>query len=264
MHEAAVKTALITGASSGIGAAYAHELAAQGYDLILVARRADRLQALASEIRQDHDTGVEVLVGDLTRPLDMERVEERIAKCKALTLLINNAGFGIRGMFIETDMNKNLNMIMVHVVASMRFTRAALPGMIARRHGIIINISSLAALIPLPGHATYCATKAYLITFSKTLAAELKGRGVKIQVLCPGFTTTGFHDSAEYQATDVRAKIPKALWMRADAVVKESLRTLKGGKVLCVPGVRNRLMAAGGRLGLAPLMANILMARLPK
>lgn len=239
-------TALITGASSGIGAAFARLLAARGYHLTLVARREDRLSALAAELHGQYPITAEILVADLSKPADAERVESRIHELEGLDLLINNAGFGAPGQFIERDLGIQLDMIHVHVVASVRLSRAALPGMIARRQGGIINVSSIAAFVPMPGNATYSATKAYLNVFSEALQAELTGTGVQIQALCPGFTRTGFHHTPEYEASD-RYQIPGLLWMSAREVAAGSLEALAQGQVIYVPGRKNRFLAAMAR-----------------
>lgn len=255
-------TALITGASSGIGATFARHLAARGHNLILVARREERLRALAAELEQQHRITAEVLVADLSIPDGLERVEKRIAELDSLGMLINNAGVGAPDKFAEIDVRKALAMIQVHVIASVRLTRAALPGMIARGRGAIINVSSLAAFFPMPGNTTYCATKAYLNAFSLALQAELRGTGVQVQALCPSFTHTEFHDSPEYQDFD-RSQIPKPFWMSAEQVVTASLNALGNGRVISIPGVTNRLLALLARSGLASLLLKIL-ARLRK
>lgn len=237
------RTALITGASSGIGAAFARHLAKGGYDLVLVARREDRLRRLAEELRQTHAVHVEVLTADLTQPADVERVEKQIAKLDTLELLINNAGFGTPGPFAEVDINKHLAMIQVHVIASMRFCRAALPRMIARQRGGIINVASVTAFLRLPGRVNYCATKSYLTTLTEALQTELGGTNVRVQALCPNFTYTEFHDSPEYTGFK-RTSVPRIFWSSADEVVHASLAALRRGQVICIPGWPNRLMVA--------------------
>ena len=258
-----VQTALITGASSGIGAAFARGLAAEGYDLLLVARRRERLVSLAADLRQRFYVSAEVLVADLSKPHDVAQVEQCIAQLDHLELLINNAGFGVPGPFAAVPLDVHLTMIQVHVLASIHFCRTALPGMIARGHGAIINLSSIGAFIPNPGDATYCATKAYLTAFSVALQAEVHGAGVRVQVLCPGFTSTEFHDKPEYAGYDVYARIPRALWMSAEDVVTESLKALGKGRVICVPGFKNRVLVALGRLGLTPLLLHWMARRFP-
>jgi len=188
----------ITGASSGIGAAYARRLAAGGKNLFLIARRGDRLEALAEELRRSHAATTEVLVADLTKPADIKRVEKRIQQIEPLDMLINNVGFGTLGLFSEIDLAKHLDMINLHVIASTRLCRAALPGMIARNSGTIINVSSAGAFMPTQGNVTYCATKSFLVTFSEALQRELVGTSVKIQALCPGFIQTSFPKNLSY------------------------------------------------------------------
>jgi uncharacterized protein len=255
------KTALITGASSGIGAAFARRLAAEGYALTLVARREERLAALARELELLHGVAARYLVADLSGPPGLEQVERHIASPGArsparlvgLDLLINCAGFGARGDFVDSDIYRQVEMIQLHVVASTRLTRAALPGMIARRQGGIINVASLAAFIPIPGDATYNATKAYLVSFTRTLHEELKGTGVRVQALCPGFTRTELHAAQQLPESDL-ARIPAILWSPAAEVVESSLQALARGQVLCVPGWKNRAIFVLTRLGVTRLV----------
>jgi len=246
--------ALITGASSGLGVVFARQFAAQGYDLVLVARREERLADLAAELKQRHPISAEILAADLARPADLERVESRIAGIEALDVLVNNAGFGTTGRFAEVDLAKSVDMIEVHVTASMRLCRAAIPGMVARRRGALINVASVAAFTPMPGNANYAATKAYLLTFSKALHAELRRTGVKVQALCPGFTYTGFHDTSEFEGFR-RSQIPAILWMTAEDVVAASLKGLKRNQAVCIPGLKYRLLVA---VATGPLMSLML------
>lgn len=230
---------LITGASSGIGEAFARRLAADGFDLILVARREDRLRALAGELAAAHNVTADVVAADLGRADDIERVARTIQSSPDLVLLINNAGFGTRGHFAEADLDRQIDMINVHVLAGVTLARAALPGMIGRGRGAIINVSSIAAFFPSAGGATYSATKAYLNNFSESLQSELTGTGVFVQALCPGFTTSEFHDTPEY--TDFsREQVPAAMWLTAGQVVDESLAALGRGRVIVVPGRQYR------------------------
>ena len=232
-------TALITGASSGIGAAFAWALARQGYDLVLLARREDRLRALADEIQRSHPVQVEILPTDLSDPAAVEQAAARIAEIDNLDLLVNNAGFGTGGDFAWTDIQPELRMIQVHINATVRLTRATLPGMIQRGRGGIIQVSSLAALMPMPGSLTYGATKAYLNFFSKGLNEELRGSGVRVQALCPGLTYSEFHDAMNVD----RSALPAFVWMRAENVVEESLCGLREGQNMVIPGTLNRLFA---------------------
>lgn len=249
-------TALVTGASSGIGARFASHLAGCGYALVLVARRQDRLVALAEKLKQQHGVAVEVLAADLTDAADLERVAACAGQPGNLALLVNNAGFGLTGPYAESDVDRQIDMIELHAIASVRLMRAVLPGMIARRHGGIINISSMAAFFPLPNNANYAATKAYLKVFTQSLHQELKGSGVRVQALCPGFTRTEFHDTLE---SDPRKGIPGFMWMPADMVVASSLEALARDQVICIPGLKNKLIAAIGWSGLAGLFTGLLL-----
>ncbi len=235
--------AVVTGASAGIGEEFARQLAAAGFDLTLVARRAERLQALADELSAAHGIRAEVWPADLANQADVTALASALAAADDLVLLVNNAGFGTRGEFIEVELERTLDMIRVHVLATVTLCRAAAPGMIARGGGAIINVSSIAAFFPSAGGANYGATKAYLNAFSEALAAELRGSGVVVQALCPGFTTTEFHDVGDYQNFD-RGQIPAPLWMPARDVVAESLAALGGGRVIVVPGAKYRAVVA--------------------
>lgn len=236
-------TALITGASSGIGEVYARRLAADGYGLLLTARRTDRLQALAGELQQAFGVAVETLTADLSDVNDLRRVEERIANGPALALLVNNAGFGIPGLVSEVDPDGLEAMILVHLTATVRLCRAALPAMVRAGAGAVINVSSVAAFLPTPRGATYSATKAFLNLFTEALDAELAGSDVRVQALCPGFTHTGFHDTREYGRFD-RSSVPGWLWMSADQVVECSLTALKSRRVVVIAGWRNKFLVA--------------------
>jgi short-subunit dehydrogenase len=235
--------AAITGASSGIGAAFARRLAADRYHLLLIARRRERLEQLAAELSRQHGVQVETLPADLARGTDIARVTQRIGELDRLTLLVNNAGFGTVGRFAEVSASSQTDMIRLHTEAPARLTRAALPAMLARRHGAIINVASTAAFFALPGNATYCATKRFLVTFSEALGIELAGRGVSTQALCPGFTRTEFHTTEPFQASGKRPpQTPAFLWMTPEEVVACSLRAL-GREVVCIPGAVNKLIA---------------------
>ena len=235
------KVALITGASSGIGAEFARQLAARGYSLVLVARRVERLASLASEIENAYGVRAEVLPADLSTDSGVVRVEERIASLENLELLVNNAGHGISGRFHKVELEKHLTLVQVHAIASMRLARAALPAMVERKRGGIINVASMAAIIQLV-NPTYCAAKSFLVGFSRALQNDIFDSGVKVQVLCPGFTYSEFHDSPEYTGLQ-RRQLPRFLWLTTDAVVAESLKSLERGRVICIPGRRYRLFA---------------------
>lgn len=234
------RRALVTGASSGLGAAFAEALARRGFDLVIVARRRERLEALADELRDRHGVTVQVLVADLTQATDLQAVESRMASDAALTVLVNNAGFGTIGRFAELDPDRDEAEVRLNVVALSRLTRAALPGMIARGLGGIINVSSVTAFLPGPYHATYGASKAFVNSFTEALHEELRGTGVRVQALCPGFTRTEFQEHAGVS----ERSIPSFAWMSSEYVVEASLNALRHGTLVCVPGPVYQLLTA--------------------
>jgi short-subunit dehydrogenase len=231
------RTALITGASAGLGAEFARQLAAAGTDVVLVARRPDRLEELAADIRTKHGVAADIVPADLSTSEGMAAVEARIATIPALDLLVNNAGFGGRGGFLRGGISEHLGMVQVHVAAAVRLTKAALPGMIGRGRGAVVNVASIAAFSPFSG-AMYSGTKAFLVMFSENLQAEVKNKGICVQALCPGMTHTEFHEVADID----KAIVPKPFWMTAEDVVRISLRHL-GRRSLCVPGWKNKVIA---------------------
>jgi short-subunit dehydrogenase len=226
--------ALVTGASSGIGQVFARKLAARGYDLILVARRSERLAQLG--------LGARCIGADLTTPEGMAQTEDVIRRCDGLSLLVNNAGFGTLGRFWEADLAGQERMHQLHVMATMRLTHAALANMVPRAQGAVINVSSVAAFSQSEGNVSYCATKAWMNSFTEGLSIELRRvhSPVRVQVLCPGFTVTEFHETLGMD----RGKIPGFLWMSADAVVDASLRGLDRGKVIVIPGWKYKAAVA--------------------
>lgn len=237
--------AVVTGATAGIGREFAEQLGARGYDLLLVARDRQRLAATAETLAASHRVEAEALPADLSRDDDVTRLVERLSAAPALTILVNNAGFGSRGRLVDVDVERQEAMLRLHVLAPMRLTRAALPLLLARRAGAVINVSSVAGFVYSAGNVNYCATKAYLTTFSEGLAAELHGTGVQAQALCPGFTRTEFHARIPGPVE----QHPRFAWLSAQSVVSYSLRCLeRGGPVVCVPGFRWRLMVAALRL----------------
>lgn len=232
----AERVALVTGASSGIGAVYAKRLSGMGYRLLLVARRRDRLEQLAAGLRG----GTEVLVADLTDSGDLRSIEERVDAEPALEILVNNAGFGTLGRFFESDLEGQDRMHRLHVTATMRLSHRALRGMVARRSGAIVNVSSVAAFLHNPFNVSYGATKAWINSFTEGLCVELKSSGspVRVQALCPGFTYSEFHDTLGID----RRVIPRSLWMTAEEVVDASLRGLQQGRLIVIPGWHYRLL----------------------
>jgi short-subunit dehydrogenase len=234
--------AVVTGASSGIGATFARTLAARGYDLALVARRQDRLRQLADELSDRFHVNCTLLKADLTNEEELRTVEEFLLGAANLQLLVNNAGFGSLGRFCEAPIETQDAMHRLHVMATMRLTHAALRNLTARNQGAIINVASVAAYVPRPGSTSYYATKAWINCFTECLSLELKSAGsrVRIQTLCPGFTYTEFHDVLGIE----RNFISKAWWMPAEDVVDASLQGLEKGKLFVVPGWRYKLLVS--------------------
>jgi short-subunit dehydrogenase len=242
------QVALITGASSGIGAEFSRQAAARGYDLILTARRAERLSALAAELTTQCGIMVETITADLAAEDGISALEERLSHGD-VGLLVNNAGFGIGKSFARAELAGQGALLSVHVIAPMRLTHVALPTMIERRSGGVINVASLAAFFSLPGNANYSATKAYLMNFSRAVHGEVSRKGVTVQALCPGFTVTEFHDDRERVRFERRG--PAFIWSSAADVVRKSLRAFDRRQSLCIPGGINKVIYWIGKLGLA-------------
>jgi short-subunit dehydrogenase len=244
--------AVITGASSGIGAVFARKLAARGYDLLLIARREDRLRSLASELAATYRIAADFLIADLADDADLERAADRIQTEPRLGLLVNNAGFGTNGLFFEIDVRSQEQMHRLHVLATMRLTHAALANLVPRSTGGVINVASVAGFAQSPLSVSYCATKTWINSFTEGLAMELsiKAPAVRMQALCPGFTLSEFHDVVGLD----RSAIAKSLWMSADFVVEESLRGFERGKLFVIPGWRYKVIVAGMKLLPAPLL----------
>jgi short-subunit dehydrogenase len=234
--------AVISGASSGIGATFARKLAPE-YDLLLVARRKERLDELAAQLSAIHGSAVETFAADLSNPLEAAPLAEKLASDSRLALLVNNAGFGTLGRFWEASLESQEQMHQLHVMATVRLTHAALANMVPRDRGAIINVASVAGFVRSQGSVSYCATKSWLNIFTEGLYLELRGMGsqVKVQALCPGFTYSEFHDTMSIRRDKLASK---ALWLTADQVVAASLRGLKDGRLYVIPGWRYRLLTA--------------------
>ena len=233
------RTALVTGASSGIGLEFAKQLAGSGHDVVLVARDVERLKELASQLSVTVD--VEVLPADLTDVDQRAEVERRLRdEASPIDVLINNAGLGTTGRFSDLPTDEEEHEIQLNVVALTRLTSAALPGMVKRGRGKILNVASIAGFQPSPGNATYGATKAYVISFTQALREELRGTGVHATALCPGFTKTEFQARAGYDPKGIAG----FLWQTPAQVVRPALKAVDRNAALCTPGAQNKVAGA--------------------
>lgn len=246
MSEPTWQRALITGASSGIGECFARKLAVRGTNLVLVARRGDRLDKLAEELRSSHGVEVEVIAADLTDDTQRGEVEKRLSdESNEVDLLINNAGFGSFGRFTDLPLDAEDRMVRLNMLTVLRLTHAALPNMLANGRGGILNVASLAGFQPAPGNATYSASKAFVISFTESVAEEVRGTGVKVSALCPGFTRTEFQEAS---VGDSLRKVPGFVWMSAESVAEFGLDAVTHGKVVAVPGIGYQIAGVASRL----------------
>jgi len=237
-----VGVAVITGATAGIGAAFARALATEGYDPVLVARDGARLTALADELSAAHGVKATALVADLTTPEGCAAVAEKLAG--PVDLLVNNAGMTLRQSFLRSSPEELDGLLALNVGAVQRLTRAVLPGMVDRRSGDVVNVSSVAAFVTQPG-STYSASKAWVTNFSQSTGLAVRRYGVRVMALCPGYTRTEFHERAGIDA----GKIPGWLWLSADDVVRTGLRDLRRGRLVSVPDWRYKTAVFGTRYG---------------
>ena len=232
-----MSTALVTGATAGIGLAFCHELAERGHDLVIVARRRARLENVSDELRARHSINVEILAADLSKRAALRRVADRVAdRDRPIDLLVNNAGFGMSKSFLKGEIADEEAMLDVLCRAVLVLSHAGALSMKDRGRGAIINVSSVAGFVPM---GTYGAAKGWCTAFTQTLAAELAGSGVSATALCPGFTHTEMHERANVDMS----KLPKVMWLEPDRLVRDCLDDVKSGKVLSVPGHQYKLIA---------------------
>ena len=234
------KTALVTGASSGIGAALSRLFAAEGYDLVLVARSRPELDQLAAELSQKYGISVTVLAKDLTLPASAGEIYEALeTRLIPVDILANIAGFGTYGEFASLDLKRELEMIQVDVVSMVQLTRLFLPGMLQRGFGRILNVGSTGSFAPVPLMSTYGGSKAFVLSFSEGLSEELKGTPVRVTALCPGVTRTGFQETARVN----RVRLIRGPVMSAEQVARIGYKALMHGQAVVVPGFANQLLA---------------------
>jgi short-subunit dehydrogenase len=239
------KLALVTGASAGIGAAFAHVYARNGYDVALTARRTERLEALAEEIKLRHGVEALTFAADLADPqAPGVMLDHLAARGRVIDALVNNAGYGVPGSFLDSPWNTHADFLQVMLTAPTELAHRVLPGMAERRFGRIVNVASLAGLIPgSPGATLYGATKSYLVKVSQSLHLEHRGTGVHVSALAPGFTYSEFHD-VNATREQISRSAPKWLWMGADAVAAAGYEAAEANRPLCVPGAPNKAIAA--------------------
>lgn len=234
-----MSTALVTGATAGLGAEFARQLAADSYDLVIVARDAERLYSTALELRERHGIEVECIVADLASENARETVADRLADAdRPVDLLVNNAGIGTYQPFGKADWELEARQLDVNVRAVLQLTHAAVRAMAARGSGRILNVSSVAGFVPRPGNATYSASKAWVIMFSEALSLQLAGTGVTVTAVCPGFTRTEFHQRASADMSGV----PARMWLAAADVVREGLADTATGKAISLPTMRYKAL----------------------
>jgi short-subunit dehydrogenase len=234
------KKALITGGSSGIGACFAKKAASIGYDVILIARNKRNLEKIADEISLQYHVSVETIIADLTDETNVENLTKIVNHIDNLGLLVNNAGFAVPQNFAESDIEKQLDMVRVHINAHLKLTRAALPMMLKNKDGAIINVCSTLAFIPFKENSVYCASKAFLNVFSEVLQKEVQGTGLQVQALNPGGTNTNFHQTDAFAGRS-RSRKTEAYYMNPEEVVEYAFRKL-GKQLIVIPGMPNRLM----------------------
>jgi uncharacterized protein len=234
--------ALITGASSGIGEAYARKFAELGYDLILTGRKEDQLNRISDELRMQHQVKVEPMIIELDNDEELDILVNKIKQTPDLKVLINNGGFGSPFHFLEVNFETHEKMVKVHVLAPIKLMYTALPGMVRAGNGIIINVSSVSANTPLPTGALYSATKSFLKVISESLYLENMDSDIVFQTLCPGFTKTNFHEKTGVYEGSFFKNHGLIRWMTPEKVVEISLKNLKKGNVICIPGVWNKVL----------------------
>jgi short-subunit dehydrogenase len=241
-HSVVKRRALVTGASSGIGQAFAEVFAANGFDLVLTARREDRLRALAARLAAAHGTASHIIVADLEQRSAPEQICADLSRHGlAIDALVNNAGYGVPGAYMSSPWQRHDVYMQVMMVAAADLTYRLLPGMIERQYGRIVNVASLAGLIPSSaGHTLYAASKAFLIRFSESLAKETRAKGVHVTAVCPGFTHTEFHDRTGTR--ELVKGLPTWMWMDAPAVAREGYEAVMAGIPVNVSGRLNRAM----------------------
>jgi short-subunit dehydrogenase len=256
------RTCLVTGASSGIGAELARQLAGRGHGVTLVARSEEKLVALAAELASRHDVRTEVIVADLTVEADRSAIADEVAaRSLSVNVLVNNAGFSTTGPVAGADPGAELAMVRTDVEAVVHLCTLFLPGMVGRRSGVVLNVASTAAFQPLPGQAAYGASKAFVLSYTYALRGELRPTGVTATALCPGPVDTGFAEAAGLSAEEFTGSIPSFMVVSAAEVARRAVAGMDANKAVVIPGLGNRATAVAGRLAprrwLVPMVARL-------
>jgi short-subunit dehydrogenase len=235
------KIAIITGATSGIGASFARQFARLGYDLIITGRRKEKIQKVAEELKNEYNSKIEMIIADFSNDSEWHKLIQRIDKLERVEVMVNNAGFGSVKNFLTDEYKNQEKMVQVHINAMLQLTHRIIPKMIKNGKGYIINVSSLAAFLASPQHELYCSTKAFINIFSESISMTLKSFNIKVQSLCPGFTRTDFHQKLNWNPENLKNKI-LIKWMTADFVVRKSITALKKNRVIVIPGIIYKLV----------------------
>lgn len=258
------RTAVVTGASSGIGVELARQLAQRGHGVTLVARREPELAALAAELSEAHGVRTEVVTADLADPASrIALVEEVAARGLTIEVLCNNAGFSTTGPVATSDPDAEMKLVRVDVEAVVDLCSRVVPGMVERGRGAVLNVASVGAFQPLPGQAAYAAAKAFVLSYTDSLHGELKGTGVTATSLCPGPVKTGFGEAAGFSDAEAEAALPSFMWETAEAVAKAAVDGLARGRRVVIPGPSNAIGAYAGRLAPKSLLVPILARQHP-
>lgn len=258
------RLALVTGASAGIGQAFARVLAARGYDLVLSARRTERLHELATELRHRHEAASVVAPADLSRPDGVQQLLDQAPGDRPVDVLINNAGWGLPGAFAQTAWADQQAFLQLMVTAPCELTHRLMPAMVQRRFGRIVNVASVAGLIPgAAGHTLYAGAKSLMIKFSQSLHLEGAPHGVHVSALCPGFTYTEFHDVNGTRA-QITAATPRWAWLQADTVALAGWRAVEANRAICIPGLPYKVICAAAKLVPDSLALAVMRAQGPE
>jgi short-subunit dehydrogenase len=235
------KIAVITGATSGFGAEFAKNFAKLGYNLLITGRRKNEIGKIANQLRQQYKVDIEIIIADFSIESEFNKLLQRINNIEKIEILVNNAGFGHIKNFFEDDYKRQEKMVQVHINAMLQLTHMVVPKMIKNNKGYILNVSSVAAFLASPRHELYCSTKAFINTYSESIAMTLRDKNIKVQSLCPGLTHTDFHQKLNWNAENLKSR-GLIRWMTSDYVIKKSIKAMNKKAVLVIPGLIYKLL----------------------